>query len=249
MASTLITWSCGHFCVRHSTGSGSPSALIEAATEDFWFLAKTANDDLANISTTRHITSSGYCPKCQEPVGAGMWKLRAHEGIEQLLYLYDSCKMMYLEAAAKYCMLDFSQKARYANDARCSAAHEQFWISTTPRHLDPLFAPMENIVALCDEANTILLDSKTRADVICAFKHINKARALVGRLMDPLDGILTGVELISAAKNKRSETNTGGEDELLSREAMVSAPKTLNFFARMEDWEEDAVDAVREALA
>ena len=144
-------------------------------------------------------------------------------------------------------MLDFSQKARHANDPRCASAHEQFWLSKTPRHLDPLFDPLRKIVEYCEDANATLQKSRNRADVICAFEKINKARAKVGRLMRPLDEILTGIELMSAAKSKRRENQVDG-DELPSSEAMVSVPKTIGYLVRMGDWEDAALDAIRQAM-
>lgn len=222
--------------------------MIEIATDDYWFLADTADDDLANVATDRHIASWERCPKCQEPTSVSFWRVRANEGVSVLRYLYSGMKQMYLGIGAQYYELDFSQKARFAHDERCAAAHEQFWISKTPRSQDPFFAPIENILFLSSEAESILITSKTHADIKKAFVHINNARAEVGRLIDPLGDLMSGVELMFEAKSRRRE-NAVDSDGLMSREAMVSIPKALSWFARMEDWSDDAIEATREALS
>jgi hypothetical protein len=133
MTNTLITWACGHFCAGQSTLCMSRKDIIEAATNDYWFLLDTAEEDLANIATDRHVPSSKTCPNCQEPVGVSIWRTRANEAVRVLRHLHAGSKQMYLETGAQYWGLDFSQKAKHANDPRCAAAHEQFWISKTRR--------------------------------------------------------------------------------------------------------------------
>jgi hypothetical protein len=142
MTNTLITWACGHFCiVASTTACMSDKDIIERATEDFWYLATNCDNHLANVDTTHHLVCQKNCGKCQEPVGASVWRNRAIQGINTLRYLHGGSKQMYLETGARYLALDFSQKARYAHHAKCAPAHEQFWISNTLRSDDPCLAP------------------------------------------------------------------------------------------------------------
>ncbi|KAM0715012.1 hypothetical protein Q7P37_009477 [Cladosporium fusiforme] len=237
----LISWSCGHFVTKPSEQQSE--ALIASAEEEFWHLQDTADDDLANLPTNRHIISESHCPKCQEPVEFTIWKSRAQADINSLRYLHGGCQETYLEIAAKYFQLDFSQKARFANDDRCAPAHDQFWVSKTPRKADPFFAPIENISRLCDQAQEMVDASKNVEDIKSAYVHINNARAEMGRMMMPLDNLLTGVELM-ASRRSRGRDNATGRNGLASMEAITSVSKAMNFFERMDDWHDDAMEAV-----
>lgn len=248
MTNTLITWACGHFCIRQSTSYESGKQVMEGATDDFWFLVDTADEDLSNVATDRHISSRKHCPKCQEPTGVGLWRLRAIESICVLRHLNDGSKLMYLETGAQYWKLDFSQKAKYTHHPECAPAHDQFWVSKTPRHQDPFFAPMEGVRRLCDQADPLVKAGKTHEDVKQAFVHINNARALIGSIIAPLGDLLSGIELMSEAKSRHKE-NAVGHDGLMSREAMVSIPKAMSWLHRMEDWEDEAMAATQEALS
>jgi hypothetical protein len=200
------------------------------------------------MATDQHIASCKNCPKCQEPVSVSFWRARANEAIRDLRdNIYAGMKRNYLENGALYVTLDFSQKAKYAHDDRCAVAHQQFWISKTPRHQDPYFAPMENILYLCDQADLILKDSKTHADVKEAFVHVNNARAEVGRLIAPLDDLMSGVRLISEVGSRYKDFEYDTETELMSRESMISGLKGPSWFNRMEDWRDEAIAATLEA--
>ena len=226
----------------------SKKDIIQSATDDYWFLSQTAEDDLANVATDRHVSSQKNCPRCQEPVGVSFWRTRAKEGVSKLRLLQAGSKQMYLETGAQYWALDFSQKAKYAHEATCALAHEQFWISTTPRSEDPLFAPIDEILRLCDQADAILKTSKTHWEVKQAFVQINNARAHVGSIIGPLGSLLDGVELMATAKSRSSE-NKVSDEGLPSRETMVCITKAMSWFRRMEDWEDDAMDVTREKLS
>jgi hypothetical protein len=204
MPNTLITWACGHFCAAHSTLM-SRREVIEAATNDYWFLCDTADDDLANVATDRHVACQKNCPNCQEPIGVSFWRARANEGVRVLRHLHAGSKQMYLETGAQYWGLDFSQKAKHAYDPICASAHEQFWISKTPRLEDPFFAPIDDVLRLSDQADSILKTSKTYWEVKQAFVHINNARAQVGRIIKPLGDLLDGVELVATAQSRSRE--------------------------------------------
>jgi hypothetical protein len=248
MTTTLITWARGHFCIRHSTSYQSKKTTLQAACDDFWFLSDTADEDLSDMATDQHIASGENCPKFQEPVSVSFWRVRANEAISDLRdTIYAGIKRIYLETGARYVTLDFSQKARYAHDDRCALAHQQFWISKTPRHQDPFFAPLENILSLCDQADLILKDSKTHADVKKAFVHVNSARAEVGRLIAPLDDLMSGVRLISEVASRYKDFDYNKKTELMSRESMVSSLKGPSWFNRMEDWRDEAIAATLEA--
>jgi hypothetical protein len=226
----------------------SDKDIIDSATEDYWYLAATnCDDDLANVDTTHHVVCQQNCPKDQEPVGVSIWRNRAIQDINTLRYLHAGSKQMYLETGARYFALDFSQKARYAHHPQCAPAHEQFWISNTLRSDDPLFAPLDNILRLCDQAEAILKTSKTHWEVKQAFVHINTARANVGRMIGPLGDLLDGIELMAKARSK-SRDNKIRHDDLPSREAMVSIPKAMAWFERMEDWRDKAMEITREVF-
>jgi hypothetical protein len=221
--------------------------IIDSATEDFWYLATNADSDLANIATDHHVACQKNCPKCQEPVGVSIWRDRAIQDINTLRYLQAGGKQMYLETGAKYWALDFSQKAKYAHHAKCAPAHEQFWISKALRCDDPLFIPIDAILHLCDQAEAILKTSKTHWEVKQAYVHINTARAHVGRMIGPCGDLLDGVELMAKARSKSTETKYR-HDGLPSRETIVSIPKAMNWFQRMEDWRDEAMAITTEFL-
>ena len=247
MANTLITWACGHFCCGTSKACMSKKDIIDSATEDFWFLSQTADNDLANIATENHVACQKDCPKCQEPVSVSFWRNRAVEAINTLRYLQAGSKQMYLDTGAKYWALDFSQKAKFASDSTCAPAHHQFWISKTLRRDDPLFTPIDDILVLCDRAESILKTSQSHWEVKQAFVHINTARAHVGRMIGPLGALLDGIELMADAKSRSTENKTT-DDGLPSREAMVSIPKAMAWFQRMEDWRDDAMQTTHNVL-
>lgn len=217
--------------------------IASALEDDFWFFERTAADDLANVPTNRHVESTELCLRCQEPMSLSVWKARAQKDIDEMRHLRAGSKTMYLETAAKYYQLDFSQKARYSNDERCALTHEQFWISKTPRSEDPFFAPIDSILQLCGQAQQALNTSKTPEDVKEAFGHINKARAELGSIIAPLDLLLTGVELMFEAKSKHRD-NSFDSNGLASVEGRISIPKALDYFARMEDWGDEAMETV-----
>jgi hypothetical protein len=129
----------------------------------------------------------------------------------------------------------------------CSPAVLDLKDTKTPRHQDSFFAPMENILYLCDQADLILKDSKTHADVKKAFVHINNARAEVGCLIAPLDDLMSGVKLISEVGSRYKDFDYDKKTELMSRESMVSGSKGLSWFNRMEDWRDEAIAATLEA--
>jgi hypothetical protein len=106
---------------------------------------------------------------------------------------------------------------------------------------------MENILHLCDQADLILKDSKTHADVKEVFVHVNNARAEVGRLIAPLDDLMSGVRLISEVGSRYKDFEHDTETELMSRESMVSGLKGPSWFNRIEDWRNEAIAATLEA--
>jgi hypothetical protein len=248
MTNTLITWACGHFCIlANTTACMSDKDIIDSATEDFWYLATNCDNDLANEIIKEHVICQKNCPKCQEPVGVSIWRNRAIQDINTLRYLHAGSKEMYLETGARYFALDFSQKARYAHHPQCAPAHEQFWISNTLRSDDPLLAPLDDILRLCDQAEAILKTSKTHWEVKQAFVHINTARANVGLMIGSLGYLLDGVELMATARS-RSRDKKIRHDDLPSREAMVSIPKAMAWFERMEDWRDKAMEITRDVF-
>jgi hypothetical protein len=111
-----------------------------------------------------------------------------------------------------------------------------------------LFGPLDDILRLCDQAEAILKTSKTHWEVKQAFFHINTARANVGRMIGPLGDLLDGVELMAKARS-RSRDNRVRHDDLPSREAMVSIPKSMAWFQRMEDWQDEAMQTTRDVLS
>lgn len=246
MGVTLITWACGHFCTKRTPAYASEKSFLAAVAEDFWFLVDSADEDLANVATERHLACNEDCPKCQEPVSVKYWQVRAQSGIDNLNILRSGMKEIYLGLGGKYYQLDFSQKAKFAHDDSCTLAHQQFWISKVARSKDVFFTPIEQILRLCNEADLALQSSKTHADVRKAFVHINNARAEVGRIINPLDELMSGVELMGEAES-RERDNLGCQDGLMSREAMVSIAKASNWFARMEDWRDAAMEATVQA--
>lgn len=247
MTDTLITWACGHFCLTSSTPCMSNKDIVDSATEDFWYLATNADNDLSNEPIENHIVCQKNCPKCQEPVGVSIWRDRAIQDIKTLRFLQAGSKQMYLETGARYWGIDFSQKAKYADHIQCAPAHQQFWILRTLRRNDPFFAPMDDILLLCNQAEAILKTSETHWEVKQAFVHINTARAHVGRMIGPLGDLLDGIELMATAKS-RSRENKLCRDGLPSREAMVSLPKAMAWFDRMDDWRDDAMATTAEIL-
>ena len=248
MTNTLVTWTCGHFCAPSSEACMSQKDIIDSATEDFWFLSQNADNDLANIATENHVACQKDCPKCQEPVSVSFWRNRAVEAINTLRYLHHGSKQMYLETGGKYWALDFSQKAKYAHHPKCAPAHDQFWISKTLRRDDPLFGPMDDILVLCDRAESILKTSRSHWEVKQAFVHINTARAHVGRMIGPFGDLLDGIELMAKAKSRSTESKFCN-DGLPSREALVSVPKAMSWFNRMDDWRDEAMATTRDVLS
>jgi hypothetical protein len=111
-----------------------------------------------------------------------------------------------------------------------------------------LFAPIDEILRLCDQADAILKTSKTHWEVKQAFVHINTARAHVGRIIGPFDELLDGVEMMAKVKSRKKESKYCS-DGLPSRELMVTVPKAMDWFDRMEDWRDDAMQAVRDNLS
>jgi hypothetical protein len=250
MTTTLFTWVCGHFCFAEFPSYQPEKALLQAVRENFWFLADRAHEDLSEVVNNHHFASCENCPKCQEPVSVSFWRVRADEGIRDLRNIHACMKRMYLAYGGQHATLDFSQKARYAHDDRCAAVHEQFWISKTPRHQDQWFAPMEEILYLCDQADLLLKDSKTHADVKAVFVHVNNARAKVGSLVAPLEDLQSGVRSISEVGSRDIDIEQGKKrTKLKDRENMLSGFKELSWFNRMEDWRDEAVDAKYRAQA
>jgi hypothetical protein len=247
MRNTLITWACGHFCSASAEACMSQKDIIDSATEDFWFLSQSADSDLNNSATEDHVACQTNCPKCQEPVSVSFWRNRAVEAIYTLRWLHCGSQQMYLETGAKYLALDFSQKAKYADHPKCAPAHQQFWISKTPRSEDPLFTRIDDILVLCERAEAILKTSMSHWEVKQAFVHINTARAHVGRIIGPFDDLLDGVELMAKVRSRKTE-NKFCSDGLPSRELMVTVPKAMDWFDRMEDWRDDAMQMMRDVL-
>lgn len=173
MSITLITWACGHFCTKWTPAYASDKSFLAAVAQDFWFLADSADEDLANVATECHLACDDNCPKCQEPVSVSFGQVRAQSGIDNLNILHSGMKEIYLGLGAKYYQLDFSQKAKFAHDGRCALAHKQFWISKVVRSKDDFFVPMMKIARLGEEADRATQSSKTHADVKKAFVHIN----------------------------------------------------------------------------
>ena len=248
MTNTLITWACGHLCSASAEPCMSHKDIIDSATDDFWFLSQSADSDLNNIATEDHVACQTNCPMCQEPVGVSFWRNRAVEAINTLRYLHAGSKQMCLETGAKYWALDFSQIAKYAHHPKCALAHKQFWISKVPRCQDPLFARIDDILVLCARAEAILKTSKSHWEVKQAFVHINTARAHVGRIIGPFDDLLDGVELMAKVKSRRTESKYCS-DGLPSKELMVKVPKAMDWFDRMEDWRDDAMQMMRDVLS
>jgi hypothetical protein len=154
-----------------------------------------------------------------------------------------------VEIGANYHHLDFSQKVRFAYDDMCATSHAQFWISKVPRALDPFFFPITNISRLCDEAQHILYTNNNQSHeaVKEAFVHNNTARAEVGRAIDSLNDIIYAVHLMSETPDRR-RLDAGWHSGLQSRESMLCIPKALAWLHRMEDWQDDALDALRKLL-
>lgn len=237
----LITWACGHFVMKPSPIGRSSDALIVSAIKGFWFLRENAEEDFANAPTNRYITSKANCPSCQEPVGVDFWRARAQHDIDLLFYYHECFKNMYLETAVKYHMLDFSQKVHFANDGRCASAHEQFWISKTPRTQDPFFFSAMDVVLLCYYAQQIMDTAYTTEDVKKAFVHLNKARAELSSMVMPLDDLQSAVELMSTAQNKDRDGEVD-RNGIKSRELVISLRKGMDFCGRMGDWRDQAMN-------
>jgi hypothetical protein len=66
-------------------------------------------------------------------------------------------------------------------------------------------------------------------------------------MIGPLGDLLDGVELIASARSK-SRDNKMRHDDLPSREAMVSIPKAMAWFERMEDWRDKAMEITRDVF-
>jgi len=250
MGVTLTTWSCGHFVQQKSPRYRTEAEFFAVVTQDYWILRESADHDLANIATEHHVASPGACPKCrQEPTTAGVWHQRANGDIAILRNLHEGCRACYVEIGANYHHLDFSQKARFAYDDMCATAHAQFWISKVPRALDPFFFPVTNISRLYDEAQHLIdtSDDKSHEDIQAAFVSINKACAELGRIMTSLNDVIYAVHLMFEAPD-RGKGDAGWHDGLLSRESMICIPKAMAWLARMDDWQEDAVGALRDLL-
>jgi hypothetical protein len=250
MGVTLITWSCGHFVQQKTPTYRTEEEFLAAVTEDYWILCEHAEHDLANVATEHHIAFPDFCPKCeQEPANANLWLGRAVKDIVELRALHEGCRACYVEIGANYHNLDFSQKARFAYNDKCAAAHDQFWISRVPRRLDPFFAPVTNISRLCDEAQHLLdiSDYDSQEDVSAAFVLVNKARAELGAIITSLNNIIYGVHLMPEVPD-RGKGDCGWHSGLFSRESMVCIPKAMAWLQRMDDWHDDAANALRKLL-
>jgi hypothetical protein len=250
MGVTLITWSCGHFVQQKTPTYRTEEEFLEAVTEDYWILCRSADHDLANVATEHHLASPDFCPQCKQEVpNAHFWHQRATNDIAILRNLHEGCRACYVETGANYHHLDFSQKTRFAYNYKCATAHDQFWISRVPRRLDPFFAPVTNISHLCDEAQHILntSDPDSQEDVRAAFDPINKARAELGAIITSLNDVVFAVQLMSEAPDK-GKGDSGWHSGMLSRESMICIPKAMAWLERMDDWQEDAVIAFRKLL-
>ena len=244
MVATLITWSCGHFLQQQSPKNWTEAHLLAAVTEEYWTLRKSADYDLANVATGHHIASPDTCPKCQqEPTTVALSTQRAFGDIAILRNLHDRCGACYVDHGAKYHRLDFSQKAPFAYDERCTTAHDQFWISREPRFFDPFFFPMTNISLLCDEAQHLLetSDHSSYADVQAAYVLINKARSEIGHQINSLNEVKYAVHLMSEAPDRRRSKAVW--HDMRSRESMICVTKLSAWFERMDDWQEGAASA------
>jgi len=241
----LCTWTCGHFVILQAAACLPTSVLQHDATEGFWFLSDTAEEELANTATERHVAFTEPCDNCaatQERASVQRW--RAQEDIRSLESLYISCKLSYLTSAGRYQLLDFSQKARHANDAACKSAHKQFWISSTSRGEDGFFTPWDMLAELAIEAQD-LLDSG--ADLAEVFASINEARAALGKVIKVVNELADAVDLMAQAPDRGTHSSKDASG-LRTREHMANNLSSEAFWMRMEDWLKDAGTAMLAAM-
>lgn len=245
----LCTWTCGHFVILQAAACLPTSALQHDAVEGFWFLSDSAEDELANTAAERHVAFEDSCPNCADTEEyPSLQRLRALKDVRTLRSLYNTCKSDYLTSAGRYHFLDFSQKAKYAEDSRCKSAHEQFWISSTPRREDPFFGPFTTLANLIDEAQTSLLATSSETeDLATIFGTINEARAALGRALKTLHELTEAVDLMSQAPNKETYSAEDANG-LRSREHMANNLRTEAFWMRMEEWVAEAGTAMMAAL-
>lgn len=155
----LITFACGHFVLLPSSSPDLLSpALRSSAIEDLWYLSDSAETDLGQTATDRHVKSSEPCTNCADTVEyPSMQRMRALKDVRMLRRLYTECKLNYLTSAGRYQLLDFSQKVKFVRDERCALAHTQAWIERRVRSEDPFFASFDDFLILIDEAQALLL--------------------------------------------------------------------------------------------
>lgn len=98
---------------------------------------------------------------------------------------------------------------------------------------------MLNALDLCNKARSLFEATKTEEAIKEAFEAINEARARVVKMVMPLDNLVTAIELMATAPIK-FRNSTLDRPWMMSSEYMISVPKAISFWQRLEDWQDEA---------
>nr|OQO29846.1 hypothetical protein B0A51_02003 [Rachicladosporium sp. CCFEE 5018] len=200
MASTLVNWTCDHFIFFEPT-QVLRDDQISRHLIDVWpiyrYISRTADTHLATATPSRRTTLAERCPDCIAALPSfDPYKQRAQESINLLDNAHEDCKMTYLQQAAQYFAHDYSMKAATTDFPESDIAHAHFWLSTTPRRVDPFFAPLMKLYRLTSDAQIRLNIAKTVEDVDSAFTDVSEARIELAKFNTSLASLLEAVRLV-----------------------------------------------------
>ncbi|KAK6440187.1 hypothetical protein LTR95_003586 [Oleoguttula sp. CCFEE 5521] len=239
MASTLVNWSCGHFIFFEPTQVFRDDQVCRHLT-NVWpiyrYISRTADAHLATGTPSRRITLAERCPDCIAALPTfDPYKQRAQDSINLLDNTHEDCKTTYLQQAAQYLAHDYSMKAATTDFPESDIAHQQFWLSTTPRRVDPFFAPLMRLYRLTGDAQIRLNIAKTVDDVESAFADVSEARIELAKFNTLLEALQEAVRLVGEMRDKKRDSQLY-QKELPSEEKKATSKHFDAFAVRMGDW-------------
>ncbi|OQN98583.1 hypothetical protein B0A48_15846 [Cryoendolithus antarcticus] len=150
------------------------------------------------------MTLAERCPDCIAALPKfDPYKQRAQDSINLLDNAHEDCKTTYLRQAARYLSHDYSMKAATTDFPGSDIAHQQFWLSATPRRVDTFFAPLMRLYRLTGDAQIRLNIAKTVDDVESAFADVSEARVELAKFNISLAELRDAVKLVGEMRNKK----------------------------------------------
>ena len=238
----LVTWKCGHFVIEPNSPAGTGTLEVS--------LESRINEDhawkmLEDYATDQHLALPCKCPSkdCQGSETIEATITRAKADLADLKLMVFGGKKWYAELGTRYYKADFSQKSCCAFMPECALAHTQFCFSSTPAKDDQLISMLLKQQSLLFQTESLLHDRSTIAMVKLAFVKMNSVKAIIGKLITPMDELSEALDIIECAPlRKRTPKWVGDSDELPSRAAMLESQAWNRWNSRLgADWCRSAV--------